>query len=154
MLYTRVMVTKKSDKTRTPRKDRPFYQRIIIDIAGFGLMIISPLLGWLPGPGGIPLFLAGLGLVALNHEWAENLLLDFEKKREQFTSKFLMASPRVSRTIDVVGLVVICAGVYSAATQTHILLRGLSLAITSITLIVLLSNQKRFERLIKLIRRK
>ena len=141
MLYTSVMPKNK--------KDRPLYQRVLLDIAGFGLIIVSPFTGVLPGPGGIPVFLAGLGLVALNHEWAENLLKNFEKKREQFTEKVLMASPKISRTIDVFGLILIAGGIFLAAIQDNIILRGIGIATVSITLILLLSNQKRFERIAK-----
>lgn len=146
MLYTRLMATNK--------KQRPLYQRIAIDIAGFGLMIISPFLGWLPGPGGIPLFVAGLGLVSLNHEWAERLLKDFEKKRVEFTEKYLMASRRVSRTIDICSIIVLCLGVYLAVTQKEFILRGLGLACITIPIIIIFSNQKRFERIAKSFKRK
>ncbi len=128
-------------------KQRPFYQRIAIDIAGFGLMIISPFLGWLPGPGGIPLFLAGLGLVSLNHEWARNLLNNFERKREEWTDKYLMTSLRVSLAVDAVCLLVLIGGSYLAFTQDHLLLKGAGLASISLSIILLLSNQKRFERI-------
>ncbi|MGI9027441.1 MAG: hypothetical protein ACR2FM_01185 [Candidatus Saccharimonadales bacterium] len=135
------------------KKERPLYQRLAIDIAGFGLMIISPFLGWLPGPGGIPLFLAGLGLVSLNHEWARNLLKDFERRRDEFTDKYLMSSPRVSLTIDVVFTLALIVGLFLAITQTPILLRGAGLFTTSISLIILLSNQKRFERIAKMFKK-
>jgi hypothetical protein len=135
------------------KKDRPLYQRIVIDIAGFGLMIASFLLGWLPGPGGIPLFLAGLGLLALNHEWAESLLKNFEKKREVFTDKYLMSSPRTSRIIDFVSTAATVIGLWLAFTQMHLVYKGVGLAITSISLIVILSNQKRFERIAKMLKK-
>lgn len=128
------------------KKQRPFYQRIAIDIAGFGLMIISPFLGWLPGPGGIPLFLAGLGLVSLNHEWAENLLKDFDKKRVEYTDKYLMASPRVSMTIDIVCIGLLILGAYIALTSDTLIVRAPGLGLISVTLIILVSNQKRWER--------
>lgn len=130
-----------------PRKDRPLYQRIAIDVAGFGLMIIAPFLGWLPGPGGIPLFIAGLGLVALNHEWAANLLRDFEEKRQELTDKYLMTSPRVSLTVDALSVVLFGVGLYIAVSQDALILRGAGLGLASITLIITLSNQKRFERI-------
>lgn len=128
-------------------KDRPLYKRILIDAAGFGLMIIAPFLGWLPGPGGIPLFLIGLSLVATNHEWAANLLKDFDKKRVEFTDKYLMASPRVSLAIDFSGIIVICAAVYLALTAPHFFFRLVGFGASTFTLIILLSNQRRFERI-------
>lgn len=139
MLYTSVMARRK--------KERPLYQRVSIDIAGFGLMIIAPFLGWLPGPGGVPLFLAGLYLVSLNHDWAENLLKDFEKKRVEWTNKYLMPSPRVSLAVDLISLVLLCIGVYLAVTQDNLLYRGSGLILVGFMIILLISNQKRFERI-------
>lgn len=49
-------------------------KKIALDILGVLLIIASGLVGWLPGPGGLPLFLGGLGLLAKNHHWAHNLL--------------------------------------------------------------------------------
>lgn len=129
------------------KKERPLYQRVSIDIAGFGLMIIAPFLGWLPGPGGVPLFLAGLYLVSLNHDWAENLLKDFEKKRVEWTNKYLMPSPRVSLAVDLISLVLLCIGVYLAVTQDNLLYRGSGLILVGFMIILLISNQKRFERI-------
>lgn len=129
-------------------KDRPLYQRIAIDVAGFGLMIISPLLGWLPGPGGIPLFLAGLGLVSLNHEWAENLLRNFEWRRQELTAKYLMTSARVSHTVDAVCILIVAGGIYLAATQEQFLYKAVGLGSVTLCLIVLISNQRRFERIV------
>lgn len=133
---------------KTP-KERPLYKRIAIDIAGFGLMIIAPFLGWLPGPGGIPLFLAGLGLVSLNHEWAENLLKNFDRLRTEFTDKYLMTSPRVSFTIDIVFVLTLLAGSYIAITQDTYIIKALGLATISVSFIILISNQKRFERIVR-----
>jgi len=48
-------------------------KRIITDFAGYFLVILSPFVGLLPGPGGIALFLAGLGLLSLNNHWARKL---------------------------------------------------------------------------------
>jgi len=48
-------------------------KRIFTDIAGYGLIFLGGALGWLPGPGGIPLVLAGLALLSLHNEWARRL---------------------------------------------------------------------------------
>ncbi|MEO8105482.1 MAG: PGPGW domain-containing protein [Candidatus Saccharibacteria bacterium] len=47
--------------------------RIATDAAGYGLIILGLAIGWLPGPGGIPLTVAGLGLLSINNVWAERL---------------------------------------------------------------------------------
>lgn len=144
MLYTRVMVTEK--------KRRPLYQRVLIDAAGFSLMFISPFLGWLPGPGGIPLFLAGLGLVSLNHEWAERLLKNFDAKRRKFTNKYLVSSPKVSAFVDIIIIAAFSAGVYLALFTNQNLTKIGGLFLASISVIIFFSNQKRFEKIIKKIR--
>ncbi len=46
-------------------------KRIATDGAGYLLIIAAILTGWLPGPGGIPLALAGLGLLSINNAWAQ-----------------------------------------------------------------------------------
>jgi hypothetical protein len=48
-------------------------KRILTDAAGYGLLVLAALTGWLPGPGGIPLALAGLGLLSINNEWARKI---------------------------------------------------------------------------------
>jgi ABC-type multidrug transport system fused ATPase/permease subunit len=45
-------------------------KRVAADAAGYGLILLGIASGWLPGPGGIPLVLAGLGLLSINNEWA------------------------------------------------------------------------------------
>lgn len=49
---------------------RKHLKRILTDVAGYLLILGGVAFGWLPGPGGIPLILAGLGLLSINNEWA------------------------------------------------------------------------------------
>lgn len=55
-----------------PRK--LLFYRIGVGVLGGLLIIAAPLTGWLPGPGGIPLFIAGLAVLASEFEWAQRLL--------------------------------------------------------------------------------
>ena len=123
-------------------------KRLAIDIAGFGLMILAPFLGWLPGPGGIPLFLAGLGLVSINHHWARRLLNAFDVRRMEFTDKYLMAGWMFSLALDVICFILLCAGVYVSFTNDNILIRGVSIGIGMTAFIIILSNQKRLDRIV------
>lgn len=43
----------------------------LVLIVGLALVIISPFTGVLPGPGGIPIFLLGVAILATEFEWAE-----------------------------------------------------------------------------------
>jgi hypothetical protein len=49
-------------------------------ILGCVLMLVSPLLGVLPGPGGIVVFAAGLALVLKYSEWAKRQYVLFKRK--------------------------------------------------------------------------
>jgi uncharacterized protein (TIGR02611 family) len=55
-----------------PRKHLIY--RIVVGFVGVVLIVAAPLTGWLPGPGGIPLFIAGLAVLASEFEWAQRLL--------------------------------------------------------------------------------
>lgn len=48
-------------------------KRIATDAAGYTLLLLAALTGWLPGPGGIPLAIAGLGLLSINNVWAQRI---------------------------------------------------------------------------------
>lgn len=48
-------------------------RRVLIDTGGYLLILLAVLTGWLPGPGGIPLLLAGLGLLSIHNAWAMRL---------------------------------------------------------------------------------
>jgi len=48
-------------------------KRVLTDAAGYFLILVGIATGWLPGPGGIPLIVAGLGLLSINNAWAKEL---------------------------------------------------------------------------------
>jgi hypothetical protein len=52
---------------------RTHTKRVLTDTAGYLLIIAAGLTGWLPGPGGLPLFIAGLGLLSIHNKWAQDL---------------------------------------------------------------------------------
>jgi hypothetical protein len=49
-------------------------------VLGFALLIITPIIGSLPGPGGIFVFAIGLGLVLRNSRWAKKRYVDFKRR--------------------------------------------------------------------------
>ncbi|WP_328994236.1 PGPGW domain-containing protein [Kribbella sp. NBC_01245] len=60
-------------KIRSDPKKHLIY-RIGVGIVGGIFLIAAPLTGWLPGPGGIPLFILGLAILASEFEWAQRAL--------------------------------------------------------------------------------
>ncbi|MBP9821134.1 hypothetical protein KBC85_03260 [Candidatus Saccharibacteria bacterium] len=59
-------------------------KRISYDFVGISLIILSALLGWLPGPGGIPLLIAGLAILSVHNKWAHNILVFVKKNADSF----------------------------------------------------------------------
>ncbi|HZI97351.1 MAG TPA: PGPGW domain-containing protein [Actinomycetales bacterium] len=55
-----------------PRKRRIY--RGAVGFLGLLLILLAGATGWLPGPGGIPLALIGLAVLASEFEWAQRLL--------------------------------------------------------------------------------
>lgn len=54
---------------RTPRHIR----RPVVFLIGWAVIIIAGSIGWLPGPGGIPLFLLGVAILATEFIWADRV---------------------------------------------------------------------------------
>lgn len=70
---------------------------IILDIIGVLLLLLAMAVGWLPGPAGIPLTLAGLSLLAINHDWANRLLQRFKTEGLKVKDWFLAKISRNKR---------------------------------------------------------
>jgi Putative transmembrane protein (PGPGW) len=54
--------------------------RVVLLIVGWLFLMITPLIGVLPGPGGVVTFAIGLGLVLQNSAWARRRFVAIKKK--------------------------------------------------------------------------
>ncbi len=61
------------------RKKLPLIRQGLF-VLGILLIIVSPLVGAIPGPGGIFVFAAGLALMLQNSEWAKRQYVKFKRK--------------------------------------------------------------------------
>ena len=123
---------------------------ILLDIVGILLIILAGLTGWLPGPGGIPLLIAGLAVLSINHKWAKRWLVAVKENGLKISDKFFSASPRMSLLIDVIGIVFLALAVYIVffITQNNIAkTAGVWLVIVS--LVLLLGNRGRIKKIKK-----
>ena len=64
---------------RHPRKAHPLVRQILF-LLGIVLIIVSPLVGAVPGPGGVIVFAAGLGLVLKYSGWAKRQYVRFKRR--------------------------------------------------------------------------
>ena len=62
-----------------PRKSHPLLRQAFF-LLGILLIIVSPLVGAIPGPGGVVVFAAGLALVLKNSEWAKRQYVRFKRR--------------------------------------------------------------------------
>lgn len=73
---------------KLPQKAR----RPIVLVVGSLLILLSGLIGWLPGPGGMVPFLLGIAVLASEFTWAERLRDKILKSFEE-VGKWLRANP-------------------------------------------------------------
>lgn len=133
-------------------KDRT--KAILIDILGFTLILVAIPIGWLPGPGGIPLIILGLSLLATNHEWAERWIDKLKDEVEKASKKVSQADPVTKWFIDIFAIIAIGASLYLVlrSTKLSILLWSVSFAIMGVTMLA--TNQDRYKKVWKKFKRK
>lgn len=66
-----------------PRTRGPY--RVGVAVVGGLLIVAAALTGWLPGPGGIPLALVGLAVLASEFTWAQKILERCTDAYKRFT---------------------------------------------------------------------
>lgn len=123
-------------------------QFIVIDILGFACIIGSVLLGWLPGPGGIPLLIIGLSLLANNHEWAERLLKKVKIEGIRFFDKIFDGSTRTRWTVDIITILVITGAVLLIMSATRSVLKTAGISLLIAATFMFLSNRRRYHKVL------
>ncbi len=122
-------------------------KRIAIDAAGYFLLVAAVLTGWLPGPGGIPLAIAGLGLLSINNEWAKRLRIWLLANGGKLVEFLFPRNALVQWLYD--GLVIVLFVFCALLEIRHARLWQVSLGIFAffIALLIALTNRDRYLRL-------
>jgi hypothetical protein len=129
-------------------------KRILTDIAGIGLLLGALLFGWIPGPGGIPLVIAGLSLLAMNHEWAERWLRKVRSGGMKFVERLFTKNQLVPVGLDVAGIGLMAAAVVIITPYTPDVRHALAIVAGFVGLGIFLGNRRRLQRLVDYIRGK
>lgn len=82
----------------------------IVLTIGMLLVIVSPFTGLLPGPGGIPIFLLGIAILASEYDWANRMKRFFLNVLPDWVQKYWKLTPKWLYFFDFVGLVIILIG--------------------------------------------
>lgn len=121
-------------------------KRILTDVAGYLLIIIGVAFGWLPGPGGIPLVLAGLGLLSINNEWASRVR-DYLLKHGGKVVQIMFPNNRFVQFIyDFVAIALLALASYLAWQHAAIWQTSLAIGLFFFAVFVAAMNRDRYAR--------
>jgi len=122
-------------------------KRIAIDAAGYLLLVAAVATGWLPGPGGVPLALAGLGLLSINNAWARRLRVLFLKHGGKLAQMLFPRNPLAEWAYDSLVMLLLALTIVLEVRHASILQMGFGVTAFFIALFIALTNRDRLNRL-------
>ncbi len=126
------------------------FRKPLVFVLGLLLLIVSPIIGSVPGPGGIALFLLSIAILASEFDWAEELKAFFLHTVPKEIKNRWHPTPRWAICFDITSFALLI-GALGAVTQGWWALM-LSLGMGGITLFIF--NRDRLTRLKKLLTKK
>lgn len=136
----------------------PAYKRfskiVLFDTLAILCFIGVLLFGLVPGPGGLPLFIAGLALLAANHKWAERWLETAKHKGTTIKNIIFPNKVWVRNAYDIVSVLAFAGATYLYLATVNRLVRGASIGIACFSLFLFLVNRERFDRMTAFIHKK
>ena len=145
--YTIVIIMAKKNP------NTPWWKVLATDTLGVLLLLLVPFLGPLPGPGGIPLIIAGFGLLAVNHDWADNAIIYVKRHSESLRAVVFPNIMWVKWSWDLLSILLLSFGTYLNFTAEHWLIRGISIGIMASSTTIFMLNRGRIDWLDKQLRR-
>lgn len=134
--------------------ETPWWKVLATDTLGVLLLLLVPIVGPLPGPGGIPLLIAGFGLLAVNHDWADGAVEYVKKHSESLRNVVFPDINWVKWTWDLTALLLLAGGTWlNFVAADNLLLKGLSIAIMASSTTLFMLNRDRISWLDKFLRR-
>ena len=124
-----------------------FWKIIVLDTLGVALMILAILTGWLPGPGGIPLFILGLSLLAIHHEWAQRYIDLLKKYADRLGDMVFVSNPHIQAAYDILSPGAITTGTILLYLHNAMWQITLGVFLIAMGLLFFLGNRHRFKRL-------
>lgn len=125
------------------QRKTPLWKIILTDVAGVICIALVPFLGPLPGPGGIPLLITGLGLLAVNHESARNVLHYVKKHSDSLRTIIFPDVTWIKWTWDAVVLMIMALGTWLNFTAEWWLLKAMSIGIMAAASTLFMMNRNR-----------
>ncbi len=123
-----------------------FWKIILLDTLGVMLMIGAILTGWLPGPTGIPMFILGLSLLAIHHEWAERYIKILKKYANRASDYIFVNNPGIQLFYDTIAPLMIGGGIYLLWRHSAVWQVSMGIFLLGLGVTLLLGNRNRFKR--------
>lgn len=118
-------------------------KRIATDTAGYLLILAAIATGWLPGPGGIPLAVAGLGLLSINNAWAMRLRVFVLKNSGKLATILFPPNPWIQWAYDALVVVLLATTAVLEARHASVLQMSLGVSAFFIAVLIALTNRDR-----------
>lgn len=126
-----------------------FWKIILLDTVGVMLMIAALLTGWLPGPGGIPLFIIGLSLLAINHAWAKRYNDLLRQYADRLGDYIFVTNPKVQLVYDLIAPILLMGGIFLLYDHRTTLMTSAGLSLSALGITIFLGNRHRWADLKK-----
>ena len=133
--------------------ETPWWKVLLTDILAVFLLMLVPFIGPLPGPGGTPLLIAGFGLLAINHDWADNAVIYIQKHSLSLRHVVFPDVTWVKWTWDLTALMLLVVGTALNIYAENWLLKGLSIGIMASSTTLFMFNRDRLTWLDKFLKR-
>lgn len=136
------------------RKVYGFWKVVVVDALGVMFMVAALLTGWLPGPGGVPLFIIGLSLLSINHKWAERYITLLRQHADRLGDYVFVKDARVQVAYDAIGPLLVAVGVFLLVRHSAVWTTSLGVSGCFLGIAVILGNHGRWAQLRRRFRRK
>lgn len=129
------------------RKIKNFFKRFGTDIAGYICLILVLPVGALPGPGGIPLLIAGLGLLSIHNAWAKSLLEYAKKHSNSLRGIFFPSNKNIEFAWDIFAVSLFSSAFLVNIYSEHWFFTILSTVMGASSTTIFMLNRSRLERI-------
>lgn len=121
-------------------------KRIAIDGAGYLLILAGIATGWLPGPGGIPLVVGGLGLLSINNTWAKRLRIFVIENGGKAINILFPKWAWAEWAYDIIAFLLLALTLLLEIRHANLWQMGLGITAFFIALFIALTNRDRLNR--------
>lgn len=125
---------------------KKYAKRIGFDVAGYTLIVLGLAFGWVPGPGGIPLILGGLALLAVHNHWARRLLVFAKEQGDKLVYIVFPDNKIIQALHDVLVVVLLVIGITLVIVLPTIFTFGIMVAFFAIAIADFCFNRHRLDR--------